>query len=354
VSSDIAVAMASGRKIMVAVDDSEVSAYAFTWALHNLVRKADHVVALTAAPFVDITYPSTDLAAEYGPTVIPSAVDTEVNGRNITTDAKELIARCISQCKQADIPCTGEVVKGDAGTWIVDEANRLGADVIVVGSRGSGVIKRAIMGSNSDYVLHNATCPVAIVRHSEEDLNNHDPLNSFGGSRKIVIAVDQSREAVYAFKWALENFANEEDKVTLYHVNQSVPPVTTAGTGEFGIEEVYVPSDSPGKTEVEALDDSEKLVEKYMQYAAQETKIKCEGVVVTGQPEFKVVEGLINLQADAVIIGTHDRSALSRTLLSSITDYLAHNSPCPLIVARMPKVPESPGTESATEHKRAT
>jgi len=43
--------------------------------------------------------------------------------------------------------------------------------------------------------------------------------------------------------------------------------------GEFGIEEVYVPSDSPGKTEVEALDDSEKLVEKYMQYAAEETKV---------------------------------------------------------------------------------
>jgi nucleotide-binding universal stress UspA family protein len=33
-------------------------------------------------------------------------------------------------------------VKGDAGTWIVDEANRLGADVIVVGSKGSGVLKR--------------------------------------------------------------------------------------------------------------------------------------------------------------------------------------------------------------------
>jgi len=43
--------------------------------------------------------------------------------------------------------------------------------------------------------------------------------------------------------------------------------------GEFGIEEVYVPSDSLGKTEVEALDESEKLVEKYMEYAAKETKV---------------------------------------------------------------------------------
>lgn len=55
--------MASVRKIVIAVDDSEVSAYAFTWALYNLLRKTDHVVALTAAPFVDITYPSSDMAA---------------------------------------------------------------------------------------------------------------------------------------------------------------------------------------------------------------------------------------------------------------------------------------------------
>lgn len=57
------VAMASSRKIMIAVDDTEVSAYAFTWALHNLLRKSDQVIALTAAPFVDITYPSADLAS---------------------------------------------------------------------------------------------------------------------------------------------------------------------------------------------------------------------------------------------------------------------------------------------------
>lgn len=41
-------------------------------------------------------------------------------------------------------------------------------------------------------------------------------------------------------------------------------------------------------------------------------QIKCEGIVVSGQPEVKVIEGLTNLHADAVIIGTHDRGSLSR------------------------------------------
>lgn len=38
--------------------------------------------------------------------------------------------------------------------------------------------------------------------------------------------------------------------------------------------------------------------------------------MVNGQPEMKVIEGLTNLRADAVVIGTHDRSVLSRYDLS--------------------------------------
>ncbi len=55
--------MATDRKIIIAVDDSETSAYAFTWALHNLFKKSDKVIVLTAAPFVTLDFPSTDIAS---------------------------------------------------------------------------------------------------------------------------------------------------------------------------------------------------------------------------------------------------------------------------------------------------
>ena len=67
---------------------------------------------------------------------------------------------------------------------------------VVLVNKCSVVCHRVFMGSNSDYVLHNATCPVAVVRHVEEDLKVHDPLSSSGGSRKVVIAVDESREVL--------------------------------------------------------------------------------------------------------------------------------------------------------------
>jgi nucleotide-binding universal stress UspA family protein len=44
-------------------------------------------------------------------------------------------------------------------------AEELGAGLIVMGSRGLGGIRRALMGSVSDTVVRHAHCPVMIVRH---------------------------------------------------------------------------------------------------------------------------------------------------------------------------------------------
>ena len=48
---------------------------------------------------------------------------------------------------------------------IVHLADEIGAGLIVMGSRGLGGLKRALMGSVSDSVVRHAHCPVLIVRH---------------------------------------------------------------------------------------------------------------------------------------------------------------------------------------------
>ncbi len=48
---------------------------------------------------------------------------------------------------------------------IVGLAEELGADLIVIGSRGLGGMKRLLMGSVSESVMRHAHCPVLVVRH---------------------------------------------------------------------------------------------------------------------------------------------------------------------------------------------
>ncbi len=47
---------------------------------------------------------------------------------------------------------------------IVGLADELGAGLIVLGSRGLGPLRRALMGSVSDSVVRHARCPVLVVR----------------------------------------------------------------------------------------------------------------------------------------------------------------------------------------------
>ncbi len=61
-------------------------------------------------------------------------------------------------------PATVElrVLRGDPGPTLCDLAEQLSAGALVMGSRGLGRIKRALLGSVSDYVVRAAPCPVVI------------------------------------------------------------------------------------------------------------------------------------------------------------------------------------------------
>jgi nucleotide-binding universal stress UspA family protein len=57
---------------------------------------------------------------------------------------------------------------GKPAAEIVDLAEELGVGLVVVGSRGLGGVRRALMGSVSDSVVRHAHCPVLVVRKEGE------------------------------------------------------------------------------------------------------------------------------------------------------------------------------------------
>lgn len=59
------------------------------------------------------------------------------------------------------------VLEGDAATAICDLAADPPAAAIVMGTRGRGGLKRAVLGSVSDHVTRHAPCPVVVTRDED-------------------------------------------------------------------------------------------------------------------------------------------------------------------------------------------
>ena len=64
--------------------------------------------------------------------------------------------------------------RGRADEEVVDLAEEVGADLIVMGSRGLGGMSRALVGSVSDSVVRHAHCPVMVVRLEKERTVEHE------------------------------------------------------------------------------------------------------------------------------------------------------------------------------------
>lgn len=75
-------------------------------------------------------------------------------------------ATSVLHAAQADLGLIGAdavVLRGDAGTAICQYAEEVSAAAVIMGSRGRGGIKRALLGSVSDHVVRNAPCTVIIT-----------------------------------------------------------------------------------------------------------------------------------------------------------------------------------------------
>lgn len=68
---------------------------------------------------------------------------------------------------QAEIDFEREVVAGDPVHAILDVGERFDCDAIVIGARGRGVLRSALLGSVSQGVLHGAPVPVTIVKDAQ-------------------------------------------------------------------------------------------------------------------------------------------------------------------------------------------
>ena len=83
---------------------------------------------------------------------------------NVKSEAEASLARYETELRESGHPVESVVREGYAATAIVDEANELGADLIVIGTHGLSGLKHMLLGSVAERVVQKAPCPVLTVK----------------------------------------------------------------------------------------------------------------------------------------------------------------------------------------------
>jgi nucleotide-binding universal stress UspA family protein len=145
-------------KILLATDGSEEAQLAFASAAELSEKTASelHVVYVGHMPLVSYESPGA------------TTLDPDLSGR-MQEGAEQEARRKLDEQVQRVGQSGGEVAGiharlGRPDAQIVGLADELGVGLIVLGSRGLGPLRRALMGSVSDSVVRHAHCPVLVVR----------------------------------------------------------------------------------------------------------------------------------------------------------------------------------------------
>jgi nucleotide-binding universal stress UspA family protein len=143
-------------KILLPLDGSEPALDAVHYALH-LVRdglRAQFVLANVQEP----TY-------LYEMVLAP---DADVLERVSGSAGAHSLEAGEALLTAAGIEYEREIASGDPAHTIVEIIERYGCDAVIMGARGMGRLRRAMLGSVSHEVLHAAPVPVTIVKHPLE------------------------------------------------------------------------------------------------------------------------------------------------------------------------------------------
>ncbi|XP_020888315.1 uncharacterized protein LOC9318822 isoform X2 [Arabidopsis lyrata subsp. lyrata] len=164
------------KRMVVAIDESDSSFYALQWVIDhfsNLLLTTEAAEAESGMlTVVHVQSPYYHFAAfpagPGGATVYASSTMIESVKKAQQETSAALLSRALQMCRAKQIRTETLVLEGDAKEMICEAVEQMHVDLLVVGSRGLGKIKRAFLGSVSDYCAHHANCPILIVKPPKE------------------------------------------------------------------------------------------------------------------------------------------------------------------------------------------
>ncbi|KAL3731460.1 hypothetical protein ACJRO7_028352 [Eucalyptus globulus] len=139
---------------MVGMDDSECSHHALRWALQNLGQtfSGTKLLLFPAQPLLEF---SCVFVSSFARLNIPK----QLKFASSFSSTVDLISDLQEDQRKGTLLANAKEICAKHGA-----VEKLDVQLPILGSHGQGAIQRAFLGSVNDYCVHNAKCPVLVVK----------------------------------------------------------------------------------------------------------------------------------------------------------------------------------------------
>ncbi len=295
-------------KILVPLDGSDSS----KWALAFLASRSSLIGADPDVHLLNVQTPLVRHAA--------TKLGRDYTRRIYESEAEAVLAPARKVLAKAGIEAKEHVERGHAAERIALVADRLKADLIVIGAHGYSEFRGLIFGSVTTGVLTRTQRAALVLRGARAPR---------GDALRAGIAVDGSKFGLAAVKFALRHrdLFGTKGKLTLIHV---VPDFVTPVVADLG--GVAVPTFTDDEIRRMQDDDYERAVAPARQLI-KKAKDEADEVRLAGLPG-RQIAAYAKKSLDVLVLGSHGYGGFKAAVLGSVATRVAAQCDTPLLIVR--------------------
>ncbi len=149
------------EKILVCLDGSSAAEEILSYVVDEALSYRSKVVLLRVVSLPETTVP---ISIPGQPGTPMTTKGTIRRTRNEKSEAAMYLKRIAEPMREKGLDVESVVLPGIAGETITNYSQENGFELIAIATHGHGGLRRLVLGSTADFVLHHASLPILIVR----------------------------------------------------------------------------------------------------------------------------------------------------------------------------------------------